>query len=79
MFVGRDYLLLLFSSFFSFLLRIYTTSLLERVFLWVCHNNDYTSIGYKHGNIMSNIIHFLVQDYLNVIEYNKGTHDLVGT
>ncbi len=27
-----------------------------------CHTNDYTSFGYMHGNIMSKIKDFLVQD-----------------
>ncbi len=44
-------------------LHIYSTFLLERLILSVCHNNDYTSIGYKRGNIVSNIINFLALDY----------------
>ncbi len=44
--------------------HIYMTSLLERLFFLGGggHNNDYTSIGYQHGNIVSKIINVLVQD-----------------
>ncbi len=36
---------------------MYTTSLLEiDCFLWVCHNNDYTSIGYKFSSTVINFI-----------------------
>ncbi len=38
--------------------------IIKNVFLWVRHNNDYTSIGYKHVNIMTNIVHFKLQDYI---------------
>ncbi len=51
-----------FILFYFIFLHKYTTSLLEGIFLSVNNNNDYTFIGYKQGNIMSNIINFLVQD-----------------
>ncbi len=47
---------------YQFVFGIYDFFIRKTVFYWVCHNNDYTSIGYKHGNIMSNIINCLVHD-----------------